>query len=194
MKVLPRRRLLLRNRFQLKPLDSPANKSWIERWLPYVDITLKFASIIAFVVAGLWAYRQYAVAGSDDWMVNLDIQTEVLPYKDDLRLLVIHVKATNPRSASIDFEKSKKDSFKLSIRKLPVGLQAGEAVDVDNGEAINEFDFLPSEDVFSVLPGAEQDSNATIVLPVNAVVSLSAVISKYNADYCVKNSLVQVKP
>lgn len=61
------------------------------------DLVLKICSILALIVGGVWAYYQFNLSGAGDWAITLNISTKVLPYHDNLSLLVVHVKTKNPR-------------------------------------------------------------------------------------------------
>ncbi|PRC94902.1 hypothetical protein [Solimicrobium silvestre] len=149
----------------------------IERTQQIADIVLKILSCIAIVATGIWAYYQYYIKGANDWMVNLTITTEVLPYQEKLRLLVVHIKSKNPTSAKLDFEKEK-GTFDLIVRKLPDKLKEGSTLDEITGEKIAEIDLL-TEDL-EILPSAEFDNMKTIVVPVGSTLSLTSAMEYEN--------------
>lgn len=64
------------------------------------DVSLKVLSCTAILGAGGWAVWNFWLAGSTDWQSNLAIETQVLPYSGDKRLLVVHVKTKNPRTST----------------------------------------------------------------------------------------------
>jgi len=194
MRILRRRRILPGNRTNAGAQQQPPKRNWPERWLPYADLMLKAVSIIAFGVAGWWTYSQYLSAGGDEWMVNVEIQTEVLPYKDDLRMLVVHVKSKNPWNRLIEFDKAENDSYTLTARKVATGLKAGATVDLDKGESIGEIDLMPTDSVYSFVPNAELDDVKAFILPVNTLVSLSAQLSMPGSDFVRAQKVVEVKP
>jgi len=194
MRAWGRRKVLLSNRTRKVASQEPIKVRWPERWLPYADFTLKLVSTVAFMVAGGWAYIQYLSAGSDNWMVNLDIQTEVLPYKDDLRMLVVHVKSKNPRNRLIELDKAENDSYTLTVRKIATGLKSGAAVDFNKGEPIGEADFMPDDGVYSFVPNAEFDDVAAFILPVNTLVCLSAKLTTQGTDFVPAQRVVEINP
>jgi hypothetical protein len=161
---------------------------------PIVELILKLASIVAIGVAGYWAWYQFDLGGNNGWMVNLSMTTEVLPYKGDLRLLVVHVRSKNPRNSTIEFIQGEHDSYDLTVRKLPE-VKAGKEMNIDKGELITKIDFMPTDALsYMFLPNAEFDDMATIVLPVGSVVSLSAVLAKKDSDFVPANQVVEIKP
>ena len=194
MRVLRRRRILPSNRTNSSMPQQPPKRSWPEQGLPYADLILKAVSTIAFLVAGYWAYGQYKSAGGDNWMVNLEIQTEILPYKDDLRMLVVHMKSKNPWNRLIEFDKAENDSYTLTARKVATGLKAGATVDLDKGESIGEIDLMPTDSVYSFVPNAELDDVKAFILPVNTLVSLSVEITTQGTDFVPAQKVVEVKP
>ncbi|WP_061534213.1 hypothetical protein [Collimonas arenae] len=166
----------------------------VARITPLVELLLKLASIAAIGTAGYWAWYQFDLGGNNGWMVNLSMTTEVLPYKDDLRLLVVHVKSKNPRNSTIEFIQNEHDSYDLTVRKLPE-VKAGKEMDIDKGELIAKIDFMPTDALsYMFLPNAEFDDMATVVLPVGSVVSLSAVLAKKDSDFVPVNQVVEIKP
>jgi len=68
----------------------------VKRAIDIADLVLKALSCLALVGGGVWAYYQFDIAGATGWQVNLAIETQVLPYHDDLRLLVVEPLETSP--------------------------------------------------------------------------------------------------
>ncbi len=141
------------------------------------DIALKIVSCIAIVVTGIWAYYQFALKGADAWVVNMQLSTDVLPYHDNLRLLVVHIKTKNPTSATLNVEKGK-GSFDLVIRKLPLDLKVGATADETTGEQIATIDLL--DDDMEMLPESEFNYTETIVVPVGVTISATAKLQTVN--------------
>jgi hypothetical protein len=126
------------------------------------DLFLKILSSCAIVVAGIWGYFVYYQGGARDWVDNISIQTEVLPYHDDLRLLVVHVKSKNPRLARLEFSKSE-GTFDVAVRKIPLNLKEKDKIDDETGEQIAKIDLVPP-DGYELLPNSEFDDIATVVV------------------------------
>lgn len=160
----------------------------------YAEFILKVVSIGAFAVAAVWAGYQYNVGGSTGWMVNLDVTTEVLPYKDNLRMLVVRVRSKNPRAASIEFYRAEKDSFTLTVRKIPDGMKEGAALDIEKGALIKEVDLMPRDGDYLFLPNAEFEDMATVILPANEVVSLAVSLGDHEGNFVSVERVVEVKP
>lgn len=144
--------------------------------LPYADIAdfcLKTLSATAILIGGCWAIYKYMVGGSASWMNNISLDTEVLPYRDNLRLLVIHVRSTNPRTSKFEFDEQNA-TFKLDIRQIPGDRDARTIFDEEGGQSIASIDLLQGTGGYEMLPGAAMDDMRTMVLPVGTTVSMTA--------------------
>ena len=192
MTRLRRDRILPKNRADTL-MSGRLKKDWILSWISYADLILKVVSTIAFAVAALWGYSQYKLAGGDDWMINLDIQTEVFPYKDDLRILAVHVKSRNPRNIRMEFDKGNRDAYNLIVRKIPAELKAGVVAEIDKGDLIGKVDLMP-DGVYSFVQNGEFDDMAVFILPVSTVVSLSAELTSGGDDFVSTQKVIEVKP
>ncbi|MGF6723796.1 hypothetical protein P3T43_003151 [Paraburkholderia sp. GAS41] len=141
----------------------------------FADVALKLLSCLAIIGAGVWALWVFWLGGSTDWQDNITLETQVLPYHDDLRLLVVHVKSRNPRSATFELDDSKKDSFELRVRKLSSDAKVGTVFHEDEGDLIAKVDLLKlAGGDYEFLPSAEMDDMQTIVLPAGSTVSVIA--------------------
>src|SRR5476649_2118351 len=104
------------------------------------DFALRLLTFLALVAGGACAIYQYELTGSTDWTNNLTIDAKVMPYHDDLRLLVVHVKSKNPRSVGFELDTAKGDSYWLRIRRVPEDAKINTVFDEDNGEIIASAD------------------------------------------------------
>ena len=139
------------------------------------DFVIRLLTLLAVVGGGLWAWYQYVESGTTDWQNNITVKTEVLPYHDDLRLLVVHVQSKNPRPVKFQLESDKRDSFGLRVRALPVGAPVGRVFHEDEGELIASSDLLKlAGGYYEFLPQAEMDDMQTIVVKANTWVSVFA--------------------
>jgi len=154
-----------------------SKQSTIQLLQQAADVTLKIFSCAAIIATGIWAYYQFDLKGADDWVVNITIATEILPYEENLRLLVVHIKTKNPTSATLNVEKDK-GSFDLIVHKLPRGLKVGTALDEMAGDEIAKVHLL--EDDMEMLPNAEFDTTETIVVPAGATLSVTATLENMN--------------
>jgi len=162
---------------------------------------------LSLLGGGLWAYYLYYQAGANDWQNNFAIQTEVLPYHDKLRLLVIHVTSKNPRSSKFLLTKVHGDSFKLRIQKIPMNVKVDEVIsdDEDKTNLIKTIDILATgSGEYELLPNAELDDMKSIVLPVNTMVQVTAEMEvstgdidkngEPDTDFISKSAVVRISP
>jgi hypothetical protein len=162
----------------------------------FEDIALKWLPMAALVVGGIWTFYHWYLGGADNWMVNMDMTTEVLPYKDDLRLLVIHTKTMNPTSVEVVFKKHEA-TFTLTVREVSKDLPPESVIDPDvgSGRLIKAVDLMPDgkDDEYGYIPNANFDDTRGIVLKVGTVVSLSAELTRGD-DFVSVNRIVRVQP
>ncbi|KWB49159.1 hypothetical protein WL35_07935 [Burkholderia ubonensis] len=139
------------------------------------DFVIRLLTLLAVVCGGLWAWYLYVESGATDWQNNITIKTEVLPYHDDLRLLVVHVQSKNPRPTKFELENSKHDSFELRVHTLPAGATVGKVFDEDEGDLLAHADLLKSAGGdYVFLPQAEMHDMRAIVVKANTWVSVIA--------------------
>jgi hypothetical protein len=147
----------------------------MQRATEITDLFLKVLSCLAIVAGGLWAFFQFDIGGATDWQCNVSIETQVLPYSDDTRLLVVHVKSKNPRNATFELFSKDHDSFLLRVRKIDPRSKVGTVFPEDKGNLIATVDLLAhAGGDYQFVPGAEMDDMQAIVVPVGTTVSLTA--------------------
>jgi len=153
----------------------------MKRTTEFFDLAQKILTCAAIVCAGAWAVWIFVLGGSTGWQANITIETQVLPYHDDLRLLVVHVTSKNPRNVTFELNSDDHDSYVLHVRKLAGDAKAGTAFGEDEGDTIKDIDLLKligGDYEFS--PNAEMDDMQTIVVPVGTTVSLNAEMRQNN--------------
>ena len=172
-----------------------------------IELALKILTFIALVSGGLWAFYLYHQAGADEWQNNVTLETKVLPYHDDLRLLVVHVISKNPRSSKFTLDVKHGDIFKLRIQKIPMDSKAGTVISENEDEAnlIETIDLLGNDSgEYELLPNAELDDMNSIVLPVHTMVQVTAEMEipngdidkdgKPDTDYISRSTAVRIEP
>lgn len=152
----------------------------MKRATEIADLTLKILSCLAILGAGGWALINFSFGGSTDWQANIAIETQVLPYRDDLRLLVAHVKTKNPRPTKFDLTSARHDSYLLHVRRLPDDGRVKAVYAEDIGDDwVKPIDLLArAGGDYEFLPAAEMDDVQTIVVPVGATIALTANIER----------------
>ncbi|MFM0062923.1 hypothetical protein [Paraburkholderia aspalathi] len=139
------------------------------------DFVIRLLTLTALVCGGLWAWYQYRESGTTDWQNNITLKTEVLPYHDDLRLLVIHVQSKNPRPNKFELQSTQHDSFELRVRRLAADAAVGKVFHEDEGDMIAHADLLQlAGGVYEFLPQAEMDDMQAVVVKANTWVSVIA--------------------
>ncbi|MFL9870400.1 hypothetical protein [Paraburkholderia megapolitana] len=147
----------------------------MKKAIEIAEFVLKVLSCVGILCAGGWAIWVFWLNGATGWQANVTFETQVLPYHDDLRLLVIHVKAKNPRNTMFELKSDQHDSYTLRVRKIAIDGKAGAIFHEDEGDIIASVDLLKlADDDYVFLPGAEMDDMQTIVLPVGTTVALNA--------------------
>jgi len=171
-----------------------------------IELALSISTFIAVVAGGVWAIYQYYLSGANEWTNNITLETKVLPYHDNLRLLVIHVKSKNPRNYEFTLNGKLGDTFELRIRKVASNAKENTVFDEEDGELISKFDMMKSVNYeeYQLLPNAETDDMSMIVLPVNTIVSISAEMNIHNgtidkkgkpdSDYNIASTVVSINP
>lgn len=141
----------------------------MKRAAEIADLFLKTLSCIAILSAGAWAAWVFWLGGATDWQNNITLETHVLPYRDDLCLLVIHAKSKNPRNTTFELDSTRHDSYQLRVRKLASDAKAGTVFHEDEGELIASADLLKlAGGSYEFLPNAEMDDMQSIVLRVGS--------------------------
>lgn len=177
----------------------------MKRAIEIADLILKVLSCVAILGAGGWAVWVYWLGGWTDWQNNITIETKVLPYRDDLRLLIVHVKSKNPRTTVFELDKRLGDSYQLRVRKVSDRANANDVIDEDAGHVIATVDLMArTGDQYEFLPGAEMDDMRTIVLPLGSTVALTAEMAQHNGtrdahgkldtDFISASAVVRIEP
>ncbi|WP_071756663.1 hypothetical protein [Burkholderia ubonensis] len=178
----------------------------MKRTLDIADLALKVLSCLAILGGGVWAYYQFDIAGATNWQSNLSLETQVLPYRDDLRLLVVHVKSKNPRSVAFRLVKQDGDSFVLRVQRVVDDAKANTIIAPDKHDTVvPDIDLLADTGgEYDFAPNAEMDDMRTIVLKVGSTVVLTADMEAHNGtldehgkpdtDFVSASTVVHISP
>jgi hypothetical protein len=159
--------------------------------LQTLDVIVRWIPVAAIVVGGAWALYRWYAAGANDWTINMNLVTEVMPYSEGTRLLVIHLKTKNPADHSVEFEKPKSD-FRINVFEMPSGVKPNTLIDGAQGRRLASLDLMSSEP-YLFLPLAEFEDSAAVVLPKGVTVFVEAVLKKGEDDISV-DKVVLVSP
>lgn len=148
----------------------------MKRAVEIADLILKILSCVAILCAGAWAVWVFWLGGSTGWQNNITLETQVLPYHDDLRLLVVHVKSKNPRNVEFDLVKKDGDSFVLHVQRVADDAKVNTLINLDRRNVVvPDIDLLANTGgEYDFAPNAEMDDMRTIVLKVGSTVMLTA--------------------
>ncbi|MFM0275783.1 hypothetical protein PQR37_30230 [Paraburkholderia nemoris] len=178
----------------------------MKRTIEIADLVLKVLSCLAIIGGGVWAYYQFDISGSTGWQNNLALETQVLPYHDDLRLLVVHVKSKNPRNVEFNLVKKDGDSFVLRVQRVADDAKVNTIVDLDRRNVVvPDIDLLANTGgEYDFAPNAEMDDVRTIVLQVGSTVALTADMEMNNGtldehgkpdtDFISTSTVVRIDP
>ena len=148
------------------------------------DFVLKVCSIVAILAAGAWAFFQFRVTGTTESNIQLTVSTEVLPYGEGTRLLVVHAKPKNLGKVPVEI---KKTSFPLVVRAVPSTEKAGPIFLSKLPESF-KIDILQRfPEGYLLEPGVEYDEIFPVVVPLGlysaeATLNLDA---QYEVDHTV---------
>lgn len=147
----------------------------MKRAVEIADFVLKLLSCVGILCAGAWALWVFWLGGSTDWQDNITLETQVLPYHDDLRLLVVHAKSKNPRTATFELDTSNHDSYQLRIHRLAPNAKLGTVFHEDEVQLLASVDLLQlAGGSYEFLPNAEMDDMQTVVVHAGDTVSVIA--------------------
>jgi hypothetical protein len=147
----------------------------------------KLAQIAAVVIAGMWAYRTHVLSGEDDLVPEVWVSTQVAPYNQDARLLIVHVREKNVGKVPLELSK---DAMILSVKRVPDTHALG-YVNMDALAALfEEKHILGGEDIY-LSPGAEQEDVAAFIL-VPGTYDIKANFSLSDGDVTSHNTFQRV--
>ena len=95
---------------------------------------------LAIIVAGIWAYWNFVVRRTGIWNLQIIVNPEVLPYKNNKRLLVIYVTLKNIGSVKIT---PGSKGCRVTVYRLEKNGREGKILDWEKGKIImKEVDIL----------------------------------------------------
>ncbi|KVX71356.1 hypothetical protein [Burkholderia stagnalis] len=152
----------------------------LKRATEIADLSLKGLSCLAIIVAGAWALWIFGLGGSRDWQLNLTMDASVLPYRDDLRIVVVHVHAKNPRPVTFQLNSKAGDTYELRVRQVAPDRGANAAIDEDSGTVLVKADLMSGTGgLYEFLPSAEMDDMRIFILPVGTTVAVTASVTQH---------------
>ncbi|MCP1120505.1 hypothetical protein [Robbsia andropogonis] len=151
----------------------------MKKWSEAADLALKILSCVAIVAGGGWALWTFVLGGSKDWQLNLSVDASVMPYRDNLRMIVVHVHAKNPRPVALELRSKDHDSYSLKIRQIDTGGKAGDVIEEGTGKIVATADLLKTAGGdYEFLPGADMDDMPAFILPLGSTVEITATVTR----------------
>lgn len=158
-------------------------KFQLEKVKLWAEFALTCASLIALPVAGWWAYHNFSVEDTHETNPNISVSADVLPYDDDRRLLVVHVRPKNAGKVPIELDGGKKGDIDVEVKVLPPKLPNGH---LDPDKLPVKF---PASNIVSgykggyvMEPGIDYDEIETFVVPKGATYIVRAEMDHYDED------------
>jgi DNA/RNA endonuclease YhcR with UshA esterase domain len=108
------------------------------------------------------------------------MDANVLPYRENLRLVVVHVHAKSPRPVTFQLDSKAHDTYELRVRQVDAGKAANAVIDEDTGTVLVKADLMGGTgDLYEFLPDVEMDDMRAFVLPVGATVAITGEVTQH---------------
>ena len=109
-------------------------------------------------------------------MVNMGLSTEILPHDKSSILLVAHIKSKNATERAFTVNQKNGD-YLIVVKEIPSGIKSG-FIEADELNLYTKKDLMPKDEDWTILPAAEFDDVASIILPKNKVFDIKVILSK----------------
>lgn len=138
----------------------------LERVKTWAELALTCASLVGIPVAAWWAFHNFSVEDTHEANPNISVSAEILPYDNERRLLVVHVKPRNPGKVPIELDGGKKGDIDVLVKSFPTGLASG-LVDHDKLPTVYRAHNIVSryEGGYVMEPGIDYDEVKTFIVP-----------------------------
>ena len=125
----------------------------------------KWATVIAVVIGGTWAWWNFHIADSTSSNAEIGVSAEVLDYGKDTRLLVVHLTPKNIGKVPIEVTG---DGLSIAVTKLPADAKVGR-MEVDKLKPDYTAPHIERKyGGYTLEPGVELDETETFVVPSDA--------------------------
>ena len=153
----------------------------LEKVKPWADLLLTVVSLIAIPVTGWWAYHNFSVEDTHEANPNISVTAEVMPYDDERRLLVVHIRPKNLGKVPIELLGGKRGDINLDIKVLPSKSPNG-YLDLDGVPVMFAAHAIVSgfNGGYVMEPGIDYDEIKTFVVPRGATYVVRAEMEHYN--------------
>ena len=169
----------------------------VQEAIEYADFINKLLTSIAIVGAGGWALWTFVLRREGVWNLQLNISPTDLPYGPGSRLLLITVNLKNVGKVKIT---PGSKGCRVSVRKLPNDLKAGEVLERDRGELlVGDVDILEHYREkegyagYEIEPGCEYHELISVVVPEGDIFVIKATFWwKENSDAITEHCVTRV--
>lgn len=150
----------------------------------------KWATVIAVVIGGAWAWWNFSIEDSTASNAQIGISTEVLDYGKDTSLLVVHLMPKNIGKVPIEVTG---EGLSMTVTKLPADAKEGR-MNLDKLKPDYNAPHIEKKYGGYVLePGVELDETEAFVVPSNNVYLIDGEVD-LGDDWTVgKSAIVKVK-
>jgi len=152
-------------------------------WTEYADFWAKVLTSVAIIAGGSWTLYLTGITSVFESNIELSITTEVLPYTDSLRLLVVHVRPKNVGKVTVEIGGRRAGKFRVSVKSLPENTVAGQWIAAESTPMLTEVDILRHHpDGYAIEPAGGYDE--VEALPVrDGTYLVEARFETVSADY-----------
>ncbi|OGH06570.1 MAG: hypothetical protein A2W22_02820 [Candidatus Levybacteria bacterium RBG_16_35_11] len=142
------------------------------------DIASQFATAIAIIAGGAWAYWNFVIKRVNVWNLSVVIDPEIYPYKGSKKLLVINVTLKNVGNVKIS---PGSKGCRLTVYKLPKNKNTGESLDWEKYKTLlKDVDILRrykgkrGYQGYEIEPNCEYDEFETLVVKKGELILIKA--------------------
>ncbi len=112
--------------------------------------------------------------------IHFNLDANILSYRDNLRLVVVHVHTKNPRPVKFRLYRKAGDAYELRLRQVDPRKAANDVIDEDTGTVLAKADLMVGTgNLYEFLPGAEMDDMRVFVLPAGTTVAITAEVTQH---------------
>jgi hypothetical protein len=145
------------------------------------------SDILAIFVGGIWTAWTFFAQRTDIENVTVGLTAESVEYGRD-RLLIVHIKPKNIGKVLI-----KLATFRLTVRKIPPGLQKEKPIELLKIEPMASVDLMRHDpDGYEIEPGVDYDDVELFIVPKNTIVDIQVVL-ELKAGYIPAHAVHAVK-
>ncbi|CAJ9528867.1 Uncharacterised protein [Burkholderia pseudomallei] len=96
----------------------------------WAEFLLACGSLIALPVGAYWVVHNFSAEDTHEANPNISVTADVMPFDNDRRLLLVHVRPKNAGKVPIELDGGTKGDIKITVASLPPKLPDG-PVDTD---------------------------------------------------------------